>query len=159
MKKILLSTLLLFFAIAPAFSQRDGAKNERSQQKEKMEALKTAFFVEKLEMTEEESEAFFARQDSLNKSLAVLNKDLRELRRTMKDTTSVSDEQYAQRERQMAELQKEKIDLNSSFVLDCFDILDAQRAIILTDIEKDFRKEILASRKENAKKKETQRTP
>ena len=56
----------------------------------------------------------------------------------MKDTTSVSDEEYAKRKVKMAEFQKEKIDPNSSFILDCFVILYAERAISLTEIDKNF---------------------
>ena len=85
----------------------------------------------------------------------MLNKGIRQLRQTKKDTTSVSAEEYAKREIEMADLQKEKIDVNHSFILDCFDILDAERAITLTELDKEFRKEVFATRKNNANKKET----
>ena len=155
MRKIFSSALIVLFAIAPAFSQKDVSKAERVNQKKEIDALKTAFFIENLKMTEEESEAFFARQNVLEKSLSVLNKGIRQLRQTMKNTTSVSAEEYAKREIEMADFQKEKIDVNHSFILDCFDILDAERAITLTELDKEFRKEVFATRKNNAKKKAT----
>jgi hypothetical protein len=157
MKKILISTLLLSFAIAPAFSQSNASNTDRSQTKEKLQALKTAFFIENLEMTQEESESFFSRQDELKEALSELNKEIREISKAKKDTATVSDEEYSQREIKMAEFQKKKIDLNSSFILDCFNILDAKRAITLDEINKEFRKEMLATRKENNKKKENVR--
>lgn len=155
MRKIFSSALIVLFSIAPAFSQKDVSKADRVNQKEKMEALKNDFFIENLEMTEEESKAFFSRKDVHDESLLVLNKKMRQLRQTMKDTTSVSAEEYAKREIEMADFQKEKIDVNHSFILDCFDILDAERAITLTELDKEFRKEVSATRKNNAKKKET----
>ena len=72
----------------------------------------------------------------------------------MKDTTSVSDEEYAKRKVKMAEFQKEKIDPNSSFILDCFVILYAERAISLTEIDKNFWKEVNSTKKTTLIKKQ-----
>ena len=55
MKKLLFTTLLIAFAIAPALSQKNVSNDEKSQRKEKIETLRIAFFTEKLEMTQEES--------------------------------------------------------------------------------------------------------
>ena len=53
---------------------------------------------------------------------------------------------------QRAEFKKQEIDLNSSFILECFDILDAKRAIAIPEIKKNFRKEILAKRNKTVRK-------
>ncbi|MBT6175573.1 MAG: hypothetical protein HOH96_08440 [Flavobacteriales bacterium] len=152
MKKLLFTTLLIAFAIAPALSQKNVSKDERSQRKEKIETLRIAFFTEKLEMTTEESTAFFARQNDFEESIADLKKEYKHLR-TKKDSDSISDKEHAQGVTQRAEFKKKEIDLNSSFILDCFDILDAKRAIAIPEIKKNFRKEILAKRNNTVKEK------
>ena len=152
MKKLLFTTLLIAFAIAPALSQKNVSNDEKTQRKEKIETLRIAFFTEKLEMTKEESTAFFALHNNLEESIADLKKEYKHLR-TKKDDDSVSDKEYALGVTQRAEFKKQEIDLNSSFILECFDILDAKRAIAIPEIKKNFRKEILAKRNNTVKEK------
>lgn len=151
MKKPLFTTLLIAFAIAPALSQKNVSNEEKSQRKEKIETLRIAFFTEKLEMTKEESTAFFALHNNLEESIADLKKEYKHLR-TKRDDDSISDKEYALGVTQRAEFKKQEIDLNSSFILECFDILDAKRAIAIPEIKKNFRKEILAKRNKTVRK-------
>lgn len=151
MKKPLFTTLLIAFAIAPALSQKNVSNDEKSQRKEKIETLRIAFFTEKLEMTKEESTAFFALHNNLEESIADLKKEYKHLR-TKRDDDSFSDKEYALGVTQRAEFKKQEIDLNSSFILECFDILDAKRAIAIPEIKKNFRKEILAKRNKTVRK-------
>ena len=151
MKKPLFTTLLIAFAIAPALSQKNVSNDEKSQRKEKIETLRIAFFTEKLEMTKEESTAFFALHNNLEESIADLKKEYKHLR-TKRDDNSISDKEYALGVTQRAEFKKQEIDLNSSFILECFDILDAKRAIAIPEIKKNFRKEILAKRNKTVRK-------
>ena len=151
MKKLLFTTLLIAFAIAPALSQKNVSNDEKSQRKEKIETLRIAFFTEKLEMTKEESTAFFALHNNLEESIADLKKEYKHLR-TKRDDDSISDKEYALGVTQRAEFKKQEIDLNSSFILECFDILDAKRAIAIPEIKKNFRKEILAKRNKTVRK-------
>lgn len=151
MKKPLFTTLLIAFAIAPALSQKNVSNDEKSQRKEKIETLRIAFFTEKLEMTKEESTAFFALHNKLEESIADLKKEYKHLR-TKRDDDSISDKEYALGVTQRAEFKKQEIDLNSSFILECFDILDAKRAIAIPEIKKNFRKEILAKRNKTVRK-------
>ena len=155
MKKLLFTTLLIAFAIAPALSQRDVSNDERSQRRERIETLRIAFFTEKLEMNPDESTAFFARAGELEESIADLKKEYMHLRTKKKNPEAISDKEYAQGVTQRAELKKKEIDLNSSFILDCFEILDAKRAIAITEIKNNFRKRILAKRKESVREKQT----
>lgn len=151
MKKPLFTTLLIAFTIAPALSQKNVSNDEKSQRKEKIETLRIAFFTEKLEMTKEESTAFFALHNNLEESIADLKKEYKHLR-TKRDDDSISDKEYALGVTQRAEFKKQEIDLNSSFILECFDILDAKRAIAIPEIKKNFRKEILAKRNKTVRK-------
>jgi hypothetical protein len=153
MKKLLFTTLLIAFAIAPALSQKNVSNDEKSQRKEKIETLRIAFFTEKLEMTPEESTAFFALHDDLEESIADLKKEYKHLRTMKKNSDPISDKEYAQGVTQRAEFKKKEIDLNSSFILDCFDILDAKRAIAIPEIKKNFRKQILAKRNKSVREK------
>lgn len=155
MKNLLFTTLLIAFAIAPALSQKDVSNDERSQRKDRIETLRIAFFTEKLEMTPDESTAFFARAGELEKSIADLKKEYMHLRTKKKNPDTISDKEYAQGVTQRAEFKKKEIDLNSSFILDCFDILDAKRAIAISKIKKDFRKLLLDKKKESVREKQT----
>jgi hypothetical protein len=153
MKKLLFTTLLIALAISSALCQKDVSNDERSQRKERIETLRIAFFTEKLEMTPEESTAFFARAGELGKSIADLKKEYMHLRKTKENPDAISDKEYARGVTQRAEFKKKEIDLNSAFIIDCIDILDANRAISITEIKKDFRKSLLAKRKESAREK------
>jgi hypothetical protein len=153
MKKLLFTTLLIALAISSALCQKDVSNDERSQRKERIETLRIAFFTEKLEMTPEESTAFFARAGELEKSIADLKKEYMHLRKTKENPDAISDKEYARGVTQRAEFKKKEIDLNSAFIIDCIDILDANRAISITEIKKDFRKSLLAKRKESAREK------
>jgi uncharacterized protein YihD (DUF1040 family) len=153
MKKLLFTTLLIVLAIAPALSQKDVSNDERSQRRERIETLRIAFFTEKLEMTPDESTAFFARHDDLEESIADLKKEYKHLRTKKKNSDSISDKEYAQGVTQRAEFKKKEIDLNSSFIIDCFDILDAKRAIAIPEIKKNFRKQILTKRNNSVREK------
>ena len=151
MKKLLFTILLITHAMAPALSQKNISNDEKSQRKEKIETLKIAFFTKKLELTPEESALFFARQNDLEESISVLKKEYKHLR-TKNDDDFLSDKEYALGVTQRAEFKKQEIDLNSSFILECFDILDAKRAIAIPEIKKNFRKEILAKRNKTVRK-------
>ena len=151
MKKLLFTILLITHALAPALSQKNISNDEKSQRKEKIETLRVAFFTKKLELTPEESAPFFARQNDFEESISVLKKEYKHLR-TKNDDDSVSDKEYALGVTQRADFKKKEIDLNSSFILDCFEILDAKRAITIPEIKKNFRKEILAKRNKTVRK-------
>ena len=153
MKKLLFTKLLIALAISSALCQKDVSNDERSQRKERIKTLRIAFFTEKLEMTPEESTAFFARAGELEKSIADLKKEYMHLRKTKENPDAISDKEYARGVTQRAEFKKKEIDLNSAFIIDCIDILDANRAISITEIKKDFRKSLLAKRKESAREK------
>jgi len=151
MKKLFFTTLLIALAIAPALSQKNVSSDEKSQRNEIIETLRIALFTEKLQMTPDESTAFFARASVLEESIANLKQEYLNLRTTKRNSDSISDKEYAQGVTRRAELRKKEIDLNTSFILDCFEILDAQRAIMIPEIKKNFRKQILAERKERVK--------
>ena len=113
----------------------------------------SSVFGSSREMTTEESTAFFALHNNLEESIADLKKEYKHLRTKKKNSDSISDKEYAQGVTQRAEFKKKEIDLNSSFILDCFDILDAKRAIAIPEIKKNFRKQILAKRNKTVKEK------
>ena len=151
MTKLILSSLFIVFAISPVFSQIDATVNDRAHKKDKFEALRNAYFTEKLEMTPQEASGFSVLHSLHEEAMAKLRNEISELRKPIKSSDTLSDKEYLKMVNQMADLQKQEIDLNKLFIIDCFDILDAKRAMMIPRLNKGFRKQMLDRRKAAAK--------
>ena len=142
MKKIILNTLMILLTAAPSFAQTHGRKDVKTDKKEKIKTLYTAFLTEKLDMTTDESMIFWSAHNELDNDLESIRKEKKEFRLKTKEADSQSEKDLKKRVIRMAELQVMEIELRKDFILSCFDILDPSRALQISKLQKTFRSQI-----------------
>ena len=134
MKNLIVKTLLVLLTASPCLAQ------DRSQEKtDKIKPLFTAFLTEKLDMTVDESMIFWAAHNELDKEREAIRNEKKELRNSSKENGSLSDKELEENVIRMADLLIAEIELNRAFILECFNILDPNRATKIPLLERKFR--------------------
>ena len=151
MKNLLTNTLLLLLTAFPATAQ--DASHDRGQEKaDKIKPLFTAFLTEKLEMTVDESMMFWAAHNDLETAREAIRNEKNELRKKPNEKESLSDKELEENVIQMGNLLIQEIELNRAFILECFNILDAERATKIPFLERQFRERIKERRSQGKKR-------
>jgi len=141
MKNLIVNTLLILLTAFPSVAQ--DTSQERSQEKtDKIKPLFTAFLTEKLDLTVDESMIFWAAHNELEKAREAIRNEKKELRKTPNETKPLSDKELEENVIQMGDLLILEIELNRAFILECFNILDPNRAIKIPLLERKFRERI-----------------
>ena len=137
MKNLIANTLLLLLTAFPTIAQ------DASQDKaDKIKPLFTAFLTEKLEMTVDESMIFWAAHNELETKREAIRNEKNELRKKPNEKESLSDKELEENVIQMGDLLIQEIKLNRAFILECFNILDPNRAAKIPFLERQFRERI-----------------
>lgn len=139
MKNIILTSLFAVLCL-PALAQKDNNK---------IESLRVAFFTEKLNLTTEESSEFWIRHNEYESSLEKLKEQKKEIGSHIKNLDSMSDEEIRREIETVRDLDILEAEVRTDFILDCINILDAQRAGRLPQLEREFRKAIIEKRRGN----------
>ena len=137
MKNLITNTLLVLLTAFPAIAQ--SASQEKA---DKIKPLFTAFLTEKLDMTVDESMIFWAAHNELEKARETIRNEKKELRKKPNEKESLSDKELEENVIQMGDLLIQEIELNRAFILECFNILDPNRATKIPLLERKFRKRI-----------------
>ena len=147
MKNLITNTLLVLLSAFPAIAQ------DASQEKaDKIKPLFTAFLTEKLDMTVDESLIFWAAHNELEKARETIRNEKKELRKKPNEKESLSDKELEENVIQMGDLLIQEIELNRAFILECFNILDAERATKIPFLERQFRERIKERRSQGKKR-------
>jgi len=154
MKNLIVNTLFVLLTASSCLAQ-DGSQDRSQEKTDKIKTLFTAFLTEKLEMTDDESLMFWAAQNELDKAREVIRNEKKELRKSPKENDSLSDKELEENVIKMADLLIAEIELNKAFTLECFNILDPNRATKINVLKKQFRARI----KERRSKGKSQSTP
>jgi hypothetical protein len=137
MKNLITNTLLVLLSAFPAIAQ------DASQEKaDKIKPLFTAFLTEKLDMTVDESLIFWAAHNELEKARETIRNEKKELRKKPNEKESLSDKELEENVILMGDLLIQEIELNRAFILECFNILDPNRAAKIPFLERQFRERI-----------------
>ena len=145
MKKLIANTLLLLLTAFPTIAQ--DTSQEKSQVKaDKIKPLFTAFLNEKLEITVDESIIFWAAHNELETEREAIRNKKNELRKKPNEKESLSDKELEENVIQMGDLLIQEIELNRAFILECFTILDPNRAAKIPFLERQFRERIKEKR-------------
>jgi len=151
MRNLIANTLLLLLTAFPAIAQ--DASQDRGQEKaDKIKPLFTAFLTEKLEMTVDESMMFWSAHNDLETEREAIRNEKNELRKKPKEKESLSDKELKENVIQMGDLLIQEIELNRAFILECFNILDAERATKIPFLERQFRERIKERRSQGKKR-------
>ena len=147
MKNLITNTLLVLLSAFPAIAQ------DASQEKaDKIKPLFTAFLTEKLDMTVDESMIFWAAHNELEKARETIRNEKKELRKKPNEKEALSDKELEENVIQMGDLLIQEIELNRAFILECFNILDAERATKIPFLERQFRERIKERRSQGKKR-------
>ncbi len=152
MKNLIANTLLLLLTAFPAIAQ--DASQDRGQEKaDKIKPLFTAFLTEKLEITVDESMIFWAAHNELETEREAIRNKKNELRKKPNEKESLSDKELKENVIRMGDLLIQEIELNRAFILECFTILDPNRAAKIPFFERQFRERIKERRSQDNKRK------
>ena len=152
MKNLIANTLLLLLTAFPAIAQ--DASQDRGQEKaDKIKPLFTAFLTEKLEITVDESMIFWAAHNELETEREAIRNEKSELRKKPNEKESLSDKELKENVIRMGDLLIQEIELNRAFILECFTILDPNRAAKIPFFERQFRERIKERRSQDNKRK------
>ena len=152
MKNLIANTLLLLLTAFPAIAQ--DASQDRGQEKaDKIKPLFTAFLTEKLEITVDESMIFWAAHNELETEREAIRNEKNELRKKPNEKESLSDKELEENVIQMGDLLIQEIELNRAFILECFTILDPNRAAKIPFFERQFRERVKERRSHDNKRK------
>ena len=137
MKSFSLLTLLCL-SISSTVLAQPGPPRETS---ERMEALRIAFMTERLALTPEESQAFWPMHEAYEAQMEAQ----RESMRTQKDNfdaSKASDAELQKFVEDLAEQRKSMVDLESEHLIAVADLLGAERALKLPEMQRELARNI-----------------
>ncbi|MBK8562029.1 MAG: hypothetical protein IPN76_01395 [Saprospiraceae bacterium] len=137
MKKISIAILFLF-AFAMAVMAQPGPRGEKRQ--EKMEAFKIAFFTEKLQLTPDESKAFWPLYNQFENERDGL-KDKFDLED--KKLELLSDKEVEAAIMQHIEMEEQLVKLRRDYVHRFMEVLPVRKVALLQRIDRDFKVALL----------------
>jgi hypothetical protein len=137
MKKISIAILFLF-AFAMAVMAQPGPRGEKRQ--EKMEAFKIAFFTERLQLTPDESKAFWPLYNQFENERDGL-KDKFDLED--KKLELLSDKEVEAAIMQHIEMEEQLVKLRRDYVRRFMEVLPVRKVALLQRIDRDFKVALL----------------
>jgi hypothetical protein len=137
MKKISIAILFLF-AFAIAVMAQPGPRGEKRQ--EKMEAFKIAFFTERLQLTPDESKAFWPLYNQFENERDDL-KDKFDLED--KKLELLSDKEVEAAIMQHIEMEEQMVKLRRDYVRRFMEVLPVRKVALLQRIDRDFKVALL----------------
>ena len=136
MRNLIINTLLVILTAFQTVAQ-DGSPDKA----DKIKPLFTAFLTENLDMTVDESMKFWAAHNELEKAREEIRNEKKELRKAPKEK-NLSAKALEKNVIQMGDLLIQEIELNRAFILECFHILDPNRAAEIPFLERQFHERI-----------------
>ena len=143
MKKL---SFILLFSITTImlFGQKRGEKSE------KIEAYRVAFFTQKLDLTADESKAFWPVYNDYQKELRELRKAERQLSRG--NYSEMSDQELEEAIEKRFELRQKQLDLEKQYYKKFKAVLPMKKLAKLPRTERAFRSELLKKVKEQQRR-------
>jgi hypothetical protein len=139
--------LLVLFSITVSWAQPGPPPPGGEKRKEKVEALKRSYYSEKLALTPAEAEKFWPIYNEFSKKEDALKKEGKGDKKKGDQPNFTEKEALAEIDR-IAVQKKSHIDLETQFLKDCMPFLGATRTMQLTQIDRDFQRELLEHMRE-----------
>lgn len=153
----ILSLLLVTTIIGNAQSQEpDGRPSDRQkfrhsvERQEGLRSLKVAFYEDQLELSAEESRLFWPAQEAAEDKIKAQWTEIRSAEESLEGANS--DAERIELLAKTTALQHDLIDLKGNIATELAQIIGYQKALKLTQIQRDFRKIILDLKTEGRKK-------
>ena len=147
MKNTICLMLVTFVTISLSFAQPGPPPTGGEKRKEKVEALKRSYYSEKLALTPAEAEKFWPIYNEFSKKEDALRKEGKGDKKKGEQPNFTEKEALTEIDR-IAVQKKSHIDLETQFLKDCMPVLGATRTMQLTQIDRDFQRELLEHMRE-----------
>ena len=132
---------LLFLSILAATPEAWAQPGPPRMNSERLDALRIAFITEELELTPDESKAFWPMHEAFEAQLEAQ----RDAMRTQKDNFDASNASDAELQKfveDLAEQRKSMVDLESEHLLEVAELLGAERALKLPEMKRELARNI-----------------
>ena len=139
--------LVTLVTISLSYAQPGPPPPGGEKRKEKVEALKRSYYSEKLALTPAEAEKFWPIYNEFSKKEDALRKEGKGDRKKGEQPNFTEKEALTEIDR-IAVQKKSHIDLETQFLKDCMPVLGASRTMQLTQIDRDFQRELLEHMRE-----------
>ncbi len=135
-------------------AQQPGTKEEKRQARwEEFRKAKHAFYTEKLELTDEQSEAFFKLYDEMERSKFEMSREIRrEMRSLAQKGDAVTDAEYKAVADKAAALSEKEAAIEKEYYAKFCEILSPRQQYLYHRCEIDFQKNLI-KKKTHAKEK------
>jgi hypothetical protein len=147
MKNTICLMLVTLVTISLSWAQPGPPPPGGEKRKEKVEALKRSYYSEKLALTPAEAEKFWPIYNEFSKKEDALRKEGKGDRKKGEQPNFTEKEALTEIDR-IAVQKKSHIDLETQFLKDCMPVLGASRTMQLTQIDRDFQRELLEHMRE-----------
>jgi hypothetical protein len=147
MKKTICLMLVTLVSITLTCAQPGPPPPGGEKRKEKVEALKRSYYSEKLALTPAEAEKFWPIYNDFSKKEDALRKEGKGDKKKGEQPNFTEKEALTEIDR-IAVQKKSHIDLETQFLKDCMPVLGASRTMQLTQIDRDFQRELLEHMRE-----------
>jgi hypothetical protein len=147
MKNTICLMIVTLVAISLSFAQPGPPPPAVEKRKEKVEALKRSYYSEKLALTPAEAEKFWPIYNEFSKKEDALRKEGKGNKKKDEQPNFTEKEALTEIDR-IAVQKKSHIDLETQFLKDCMPVLGASRTMQLTQIDRDFQRELLEHMRE-----------
>ena len=147
MKNTICLMLVTLVTISLSWAQPGPPPPGGEKRKEKVEALKRSYYSEKLALTPAEAEKFWPIYNEFSKKEDALRKEGKGDRKKGEQPSFSEKEALTEIDR-IAVQKKSHIDLETQFLKDCMPVLGASRTMQLTQIDRDFQRELLEHMRE-----------
>lgn len=155
MKHVFFCLSLILLTAAKLTAQPDPDEMDETR-RNKIETLKRAYISEKLELTVAEAEKFWPVYNEFDASKTNNRKEIRKLNKKLKEG-SASDKEVLVLIDEINLKRKAEIDLEAKFLRDVMPVLGARKVMKLTQIQKDFQRELMKKIKERREEMREQR--
>lgn len=137
MKSLSLLALLCLSISSTVFAQ-PGPPRETS---ERMEALRIAFMTERLALTPEESKVFWPMHEAFEAQMEA-QRDAMRTQQDNFDAANTSDTELRKFVEDLAKQRKSMVDLESDHLLEVAELLGAERALMLPEMQRELARNI-----------------
>lgn len=138
MKKLIFGAVLAIFAMS-ALQAQPGPARERGG--ERMQAMRTAFITNRLDLSPEEAQQFWP----LFNQFEAEQKKVRDKYRPAKDLMSMTDAEAEKFLNNQFEMEQEVLNLRKDYMQRMKKVLPVRKVAMLTRIEQDFREELVGN--------------
>lgn len=144
-------TLFFFVLLGQiALAQPPNKGGMKKEAREKIEALRKAYISDKLELTDEESKAFWPIYTSYKDEEKVLLKELKSKRKNARDMSDAEADDFIE---SVLETEQKRLDLKREYFAKMKTAIPARKILRLERAERSFKAEVMKRLKENRGKR------